>query len=417
MVPTCCNGGRARRAFRAGAPASRERFFGLAFDSSAASARSTALKRAHGPRPSNVRASGSSSEARSALVRASAGAPDASAAASRMRDASTRKCKICKVVALANGWPLVARLEHLAALEPALFVPCPGHPPQEVECQGLFVAERPVGHLDGDSDAAAGNQRKGPRRVRVESLVGRQVVGNLGDLKRAEPQAGAARTNGGQKRVGPRGDQQEGRGRRWLLQALQQRVLGLRAHLRRIVDDDNAPPPLERPERRLVQNHADLIDADLGLILVDQALDDDDVGEAPPVGLRSARRDPTARGAGAAGIDGEYAGGNRSRRRASNRRGARDRRGAGPIGRQAVEGLRDRDGGQSLADAGGAREDQARGERVARDGPADEAEHLPMADDLTKGHGPIVARRLRRRALHSSTIGGYAVPSAARPAS
>ena len=101
----------------------------------------------------------------------------------------------------------------------------------------------------------------------------------------------------------------------------------------------------------------------------------------------NATRDPAAGGAVAAGVDRE--------------RGAATS--APPAGRerQAVERLRERDRGLTLADAVGAPEDQAGRKRAAIDRARDEHERRAMAEDVSKRHGrgrhraPELARSAR----------------------
>jgi hypothetical protein len=67
----------------------------------------------------------------------------------------------------------------------------------------------------------------------------------------------------------------------------------------------------------------------------------------------------------------------------------------GPARRQAIEELRQRDGRHPLADALWAREDEARRQRPARHGTAEQLEQLVVTRDVAKWH--LTANRIRRQ--------------------
>src|SRR5205814_2347091 len=110
---------------------------------------------------------------------------------------------------------------------------------------------------------------------------------------RTEAQLRTPRSNRRQQHVGPRGDEDEHRRRRRLLERLQQRVLRLHDERVCFVDDDDAAPSLERPVVGALDDVADLIDLDRAAVA---RLDDNDV-------RMHAARDTAARGALAARIE------------------------------------------------------------------------------------------------------------------
>ena len=188
-----------------------------------------------------------------------------------------------------------------------------------------------------------GRRRGGKRRCRVELMPAHQDVADLLGRQTAEPQLGTPGTNRRQQEMRPTRDEQEYRGRRGFLERLEQCVLRLRHQPIGIVDDDDAPPTLERPKRHLVDSGPHRVDLDRpGLAWLD---DDDVYVHAPGYSLT----------------------GTALSTRIGRRRGAASGRGH----RGAIEELGHRHGDPTLTDAVRTGKHETGRQRVASCGPRD----------------------------------------------
>ena len=121
-----------------------------------------------------------------------------------------------------------------------------------------------------------------------------QRAGDLVRRQRTEVEARAARTDRRQEHVRARGHEDEDGHRGRLFERFQQGVLGGWNERVGFVDDDHAPPALERAIRRAVDGLAHLFDLDRAGVA---GLENEDVGV-------DAAGDARARGAGAARVSG-----------------------------------------------------------------------------------------------------------------
>ena len=122
---------------------------------------------------------------------------------------------------------------------------------------GLGVErERPAERAAGERGGEAGRLRR--------AAGGGEPLLDQGVGQRGEGHPQAAGADGGEQRVGRRGDQHQRGVRRRLLQRLEEGVLGLRVHGVGRVDDHEAAPPLEAAQREApVHQLPDLVDHDV----------------------------------------------------------------------------------------------------------------------------------------------------------
>ena len=152
--------------------------------------------------------------------------------------------------------------------------------------------------------------------------------------------------------------EQEHRGRRRLLECLEQRILRLGHQPVGVVDDDDAAAPLERTVRGLLDHPAHRVDLDRPGVA---GRDREHVGMHPA-------RDPPARG---------------TRSAALGNAGAVP----GVANRLAVQQLGQTHRDLPLADAVGARQHQARRQPIPGDRPGQQAANRGMAPDRAEPHG------------------------------
>src|SRR5207249_9601721 len=127
-----------------------------------------------------------------------------------------------------------------------------------------------------------------------------QTVGDIRgrhESHRERHQPGADRLEQGRR---GRGQQEEDRVDRGLLERLEKRDLRVLGEIRRVVDDDHPPVPLQRAEREVLLHLPDLLDRDellVGVFLeVDQPCDQPDVGMGEMLDLAAGKADPAATG-------------------------------------------------------------------------------------------------------------------------
>src|SRR5207247_6611238 len=119
--------------------------------------------------------------------------------------------------------------------------------------QELHAQVAPCLRLEGEGDAEAAPRERRPQARFVGGQSGgfAQVSLEQRLRQRREPQRLAAGADRRQQRLRRRGDEEDVRGRGWLLQALEQGVLRLLRDEVRLVEDEGTRAALERTARDL----------------------------------------------------------------------------------------------------------------------------------------------------------------------
>ena len=211
-------------------------------------------------------------------------------------------------------------------------------------------------------------QRAHERDLTRRHAVGREPLRDEGIRERRERDARAARTDGGEQRVGVRRDEHQRGVVGRLLQRLQERVLGLRVHGVGGVDDHHPTPSLEPPQREpVIDEVAHLVDHD---VLGGRPA-------APRFPSPRLRHHPLLGQVEDVGVG------------AARDLAARPARAAGPVGlgRLAIHALCEKAGGGRLAHTLRAAEEVGVVQRAARQGGPQRAQRALLADELRERHG------------------------------
>src|SRR5437762_9358602 len=222
---------------------------------------------------------------------------------------------------------------------------------QHLACDFARLDQLVRTRLERPADAPVG---RGSRRVRFRFRLAElhQDARDILRAQRTEPETRTPREDGWQHRVRTRGDQEEDRRRRRLLERFEQRMLRRDDERIRLIDDDCAPPALEWPVSGAIDELANLVNLYRSGVA---GFDDEHVRVDVPRDARARRALP-----------------------------ARVEKGLGVLG--TIQRLRGRDGGQTLADAVRAREEQAGRQRVGLYRPRKQPDNAPVADDVAKRH-------------------------------